>query len=243
MPRFPPRGPRGRLFPRFDGTTKALRLPAGPPAALRCLRLAVPWLHPDFALGGAGCVSAEPGVGHPVSPAGICHGDDRISQVPGEPRLPICTWSQTPAGRPVPDHSERTRGPGWRHGQGSREKQTFEAQYMAFGLAVYASWGQVTRPPRKTRFQVLVNSPGRAFHPQGSAERFLECNPYIPPPFPSLLGASPFSVPTFRAMEAAESFPPSTSGRLITPWPFGRRSGNEFHCRPRNRGDLTSCRP
>jgi len=32
-------------FPCFDGTIKALRLPAAHPAALRCLRLAVPRLH------------------------------------------------------------------------------------------------------------------------------------------------------------------------------------------------------
>ena len=32
-------------FPCFDGTIKALRLPDAPPAALRCLRLAVPRLH------------------------------------------------------------------------------------------------------------------------------------------------------------------------------------------------------
>ena len=37
MPRFPPRGPLGRLFPRFIGTIKALRLPAVLPAALRFL--------------------------------------------------------------------------------------------------------------------------------------------------------------------------------------------------------------
>ena len=32
-------------FPCFDGTIKALRLPDATPAALRCLRLAVPRLH------------------------------------------------------------------------------------------------------------------------------------------------------------------------------------------------------
>ena len=49
MPRFPPRGLLGRLFPRFHGTIKALRLPAGLPAALRFLRLAVPREHSGFA--------------------------------------------------------------------------------------------------------------------------------------------------------------------------------------------------
>ena len=37
-------------FPCFDGTIKALRLPAARPAALRCLRLAVPRLHSSGSL-------------------------------------------------------------------------------------------------------------------------------------------------------------------------------------------------
>ena len=37
-------------FPCFHGTIKALRLPAAHPAALRCLRLAVPRLHPFASL-------------------------------------------------------------------------------------------------------------------------------------------------------------------------------------------------
>jgi hypothetical protein len=36
---------------------------------------------------------SRPGVGHPVSPAGIVRGNDRISQVPGESRLSVCTCS------------------------------------------------------------------------------------------------------------------------------------------------------
>lgn len=60
-PPFPPRGPSGR-FPRFIGTTKALRLPTAPPASLRCLRSAVPWWRPSFALAGGGMPCArEPG--------------------------------------------------------------------------------------------------------------------------------------------------------------------------------------
>ena len=60
-PPFPPRGPSGR-FPRFLGTTKALRLPTAPPTSLRCLRSAVPWWRPSFALAGGGTPSArEPG--------------------------------------------------------------------------------------------------------------------------------------------------------------------------------------
>jgi hypothetical protein len=46
----------------------------------------------------------RPGVGHPVAPSGIDRGDDRISQVLGEPRLSVCTCSTpTPAGPQAPD--------------------------------------------------------------------------------------------------------------------------------------------
>ena len=90
-------------FPCFGGTIKALRLPAVHPTALRFLRLAVPRLHGSFA----------PPV-YPVRPGGLelfaryllpgsCRGDDRISQVPGVPRLSVCPCSSTPAGLLVPD--------------------------------------------------------------------------------------------------------------------------------------------
>src|SRR3954467_8285000 len=64
---------------------EALRLPAALPAALRCLRLAVPRLHPSFVPVAAGCADHGPGVGHPVPPPGIYRGGDGASQVPGEP--------------------------------------------------------------------------------------------------------------------------------------------------------------
>src|SRR6266566_8239789 len=46
----------------------------------------------------------RPGVGHPVAPAGIYRGNDRSSQVPGEPRLSVCHVQSTPAGLIAPDH-------------------------------------------------------------------------------------------------------------------------------------------
>jgi len=90
MPRFPPRGPLGRWFPRFDGTIKALRLPAIRPAALRFLRLAVPRERARFAPAAVArdrrrAWGWSPGV--PVRES--FHGDDRSSQVPGEPRFPF----------------------------------------------------------------------------------------------------------------------------------------------------------
>jgi hypothetical protein len=65
-----PRVLRGE-FPCFNGTTRALRLPAAHPAALRCLRLAVP--PRSLVLFAPRQTSAlpGPGVGHPVAPAGM----------------------------------------------------------------------------------------------------------------------------------------------------------------------------
>jgi len=90
MPRFPPRGPRGRSFPRFRGTIKALRLPAGPPAALRCLRLAVPREHARFAPAADACGRRRAWGCSPGIPVRVFfRGDGRISQVPGEPQFPF----------------------------------------------------------------------------------------------------------------------------------------------------------
>ena len=53
-----------------------------------------------------------PGVGKPVSPAGCCRGSNRISQVPGEPQLSVCTCSNpTPAGLLVSDHYDTAAWP------------------------------------------------------------------------------------------------------------------------------------
>jgi len=112
MPRFPPRGPRRRLFPRFVGTIKALRLPAGLPAALRFLRLAVPRERAAFAptavaRGRRRAWGWSPGIPVRVD----FRGDDRSSQVPGEPQFPFAhVLRPRPAGASL-TVVERSRGP------------------------------------------------------------------------------------------------------------------------------------
>ena len=73
--------------PRLHRSYERLRLPAAHPASLRCLRSAVPSVHPlRFALGGGGRAAAKPGVCSPGSPfRHLSLGDDRISQVPRKP--------------------------------------------------------------------------------------------------------------------------------------------------------------
>jgi len=89
MPRFPPRGPHRRLFPRFNGTIKALRLPASIPPRF----VSFTWryhgsthvsLPPPLrgAASGLGLVTRYP-------LPGILRGNDRSSQVPGEPQFPF----------------------------------------------------------------------------------------------------------------------------------------------------------
>ena len=58
-------------FPSFRGTIKALRLPAAHPAALRCLRLAVPQRALVLFAPQRTSAPPRPGVGDPVAPAGI----------------------------------------------------------------------------------------------------------------------------------------------------------------------------
>src|SRR5215212_630724 len=72
---LPSAGSLGTVPPRRR-YYEALRLPVARPAALRCLRLAVPRSHPRFVPEAAGCAGHGPGVGHPVAPAGTCHGGD-----------------------------------------------------------------------------------------------------------------------------------------------------------------------
>jgi len=92
-------------FPCFDGTIKALRLPAARPVALRFLRLAVPRLHSlRSLLDGRVRRQGLELLTRYLRP-GYCRGNDRSSQVPGEPRLSVCTCSNpTPAGLLAPDH-------------------------------------------------------------------------------------------------------------------------------------------
>ena len=103
VPRFPSPGSLRVKFPGFVGTIKALRLPAVPPIALRFLRLVVPREHAFFARAAAAWRGVGPGVGHSVSPSGISSW--RRQNLPsswGTP-IPVCTCSQTPAGRCDPD--------------------------------------------------------------------------------------------------------------------------------------------
>ena len=104
VPRIPPRGPHGRLFPRFNGTIKALRLPAIHPAAFRFLHLAIPRITQISLPLVVACVRRRAWGWSPGIPVRVFfRGDDRISQVPGEPQFPFAHGP-----RPRPANSPQT---------------------------------------------------------------------------------------------------------------------------------------
>jgi hypothetical protein len=85
-----PRILRGE-FPCFDGSTKALRLPVAHPAALRCLRLAVPQRSLVLFTPRRTSAPPRPGVGHPVTPAGMI--TEEMTRSPRFPRNHDCPFA------------------------------------------------------------------------------------------------------------------------------------------------------
>ena len=189
MPRFPPRGPLGRLFPRFRGTTKALRLPAVPPAALRCLRLAVPrertalFVPPDAAARKRRAWGWSPGI--PVR--AYFRGNDRISQVSGEPQFPSAHVLGPRTASTPQTITERSRGPPPQKREGAVVQQNFEAGYsMAFGSP--PTYHKYRLPSTgKAGFQVLVRLSCTGFPPAGLLQKVSNSRHVCFPPFPGFL--------------------------------------------------------
>jgi len=191
MPRFPPRGPHGRLFPRFDGTIKALRLPAGLPAAFRFLHLAVPQEHACFAPTVAACRNGGPGVGHPESPSGLSSVETAGSpKFLGNP-IPVCPCSPTPAGRCVPDRSGTLAWPSLREGRRRRRRKSFEAQSHGFRARCLRITMLVALHRARLASRRWSGSPGRAFTRKVPLKVFNSLHVRWPP-FPSFLAQSRF---------------------------------------------------
>src|SRR6516225_2474552 len=173
-------------------------MPAARPAALRCLRLAVPRLHSFCSLRGGrvrrpglelvtrwlrpGCAEETTG-----SPRFLGNPDCPFAHVPHRRRQG--RWHQTPT---VP-----RRGPGSSNGKGSCER-TFDAQEHGFRTRCLRFAVRVT--PRHARLASgrWSGATGRAFHPQGSAERFLICFLHLILPSQAFLAQSMW--PTRRTL-------------------------------------------
>jgi hypothetical protein len=104
----------------------------------------------------------RPGVGHPVAPSGMYRGNDRLSQVLGEPRLSVCTCSTpTPAGPQAPDRVQ-CRGVALGHRTAKAPAKGLSTlNSMAFGLAVYASQCKLPRPTQDSLPAAGQALPGR----------------------------------------------------------------------------------
>jgi hypothetical protein len=172
-------------FPRFHGTIKALRFPAARPAALRCLRLAVPPRPLVLFAPRRTSAPSGPGVVDPVSPAGSSL--RRRQDLPSSWGTPIARlpWS-VDAGGTAGTRPLRRSGaaPGIRTAK-APAKGLSALNSMASGLAVYASPGGLPRRDARLASSRWSGSAGRAFHPQGPDERFQSaCD--ISSPFPKL---------------------------------------------------------
>ncbi len=129
-----------------------------------------------------------PGVGHPVSPAGISL--RKRQDLPSSWKIPIVRSHMIPSdsGRTAGTRPSRCRSmaPGMKKAK-APTKGLSKLNSMAFGLAVYASQCGLPTPHARLASGRWSGATGRAFHPQGSYERFQSCILTSHPPFPSFL--------------------------------------------------------
>ena len=174
VPRFPSPGSSWVEFPGFLGTIKALRLPAVPPAALRCLRLAVPrertalFVPPDAAAPNVG-----PGVGHPVSPSGLTSVETTGSlKFLGNPNFRLHMFLDP--GRPLRPRPLRSAhmAPHRKNGKASSFSKIsrLDIAWLSVSPPTFHSIGYP--PPARLASRCWSDSPARAFHPLGSYKRF-----------------------------------------------------------------------
>ena len=117
--------------------------------------------------------------------AALSGGDDRISQVPGEPPVSVC-----PALRLRPDpgsqtHTRSQHGPRAFHYEGAG-RVTFEARSHGFQTRCLRFAGWVTPPQRKTRFRVRVRLSRTGLGTRRVPMKGFGNDVYISFPFPKL---------------------------------------------------------
>ena len=140
--------------PRLRRYYERLRRPNVPPTALRCLRLVVPAVAPVFAPDHPTPV-VGPGALGVAAPRHLSAGDAGISQVPGEPNVPM-PCSLTPAGPTSPGHCGGSAWPPFTARRRLPHCGNFGAQSHGLGTSClrFARW--VTHIGRKTRFWLLA---------------------------------------------------------------------------------------
>ena len=174
-------------FPGFISNMRVLRLPAAHPAVLHAWRY----------LGGTRCFRSptdECAVGAWSWSPGISS-RDIAEETTGSPKFlgnPNCPFAHVPIRRRQ-DCSHQTIqcssvAPGHRKAK-APTKGLSTLNSMAFGLAVYASQCGLLQPHARLASSCWSGSTGRAFHPQGSDERFQSCRLHLILLSQALLGA------------------------------------------------------
>jgi len=127
----------------------------------------------------------RPGVGDPVAPAGnLPRRRQDIQSSWGTPIVRLRMFfdsGRTACTRPVWSSSMAL---GMRKAKAPTISLS-KLNSMAFGLAVYASWCGLPQPHARLASSRWSDATGRAFHPQGSNERFQSCFLTSHPPLPS----------------------------------------------------------
>jgi hypothetical protein len=85
----------------------------------------------------------------------LSNGDDRVSQVPGEPSRAYALLFD-PGRIVAPGHTVQQHGPRWMDGEGSRDMGDFGAQSHGLGTRCLRFVRWVAPPGRKTRFWLLT---------------------------------------------------------------------------------------
>jgi len=166
----------------------------------------------DFAPGAVECYGVGPGVGNPVSPAGISSVETTGSPMfLGNPYLwlearktrpirkrwigrdtstlaPRSAFAllSDPGGRTCQAVTTRPRGPRSDHDEGSRIA-TFEAQSHSFGTGCLRFAGWITPPPRKTRFRLPARLYRTGFPPAGFLQKVSNSHHVCYPPLPNFM--------------------------------------------------------
>jgi hypothetical protein len=152
-------------FPCFIGTIEALRLPAARPAALRCLRLAVPQRSLVNFAPRRTSEPPGPGVGHPVSPSGFSL--RKRQDLPSSWGTPIVRSHMirpTPAGLQTPDHYGAATWP-LVNQQQRLPRKVFRSSIAWLSDSLSTLRSARYHAPRKTRFRPLVKRYRTGFPP------------------------------------------------------------------------------
>jgi hypothetical protein len=213
------------VFPRFFGTIRALRLPAAPLAALRCLRLAIPREHSARFVSPAATECRATGLGlvtrYPTRDVLPWRRQDFPSSW-GTP-IPVCPCSRTPAGRYAPDQNRTLAWPPLQGRRRRRQIQDFRGSiaWLPGSLSTHHDGGYPT--PRKTRFQVLVRLSWTGFPPAGLLQKVSSSHHVRFPPFQAswhnpvrwvALGGCPPRAPTDPYVHALEHTVPRVMDSL-----------------------------